>query len=225
MALDPIHAFYCRKDYLDLSLALKIKSGGRCAECGGIFQIADLRTHHITELTIANVHDPRVALNPDNVKVICHDCHNKEHRRFGTVVNKNVYVVWGAPCSGKTQYVAQVATRYDVVVDLDRIHRSITVCDLYDKPDATKRLAFDVRDLLLERIRLRAGQWENAYIIGGYPERYDRDRLAEEYIAELIHIDTPQDECIRRAYKDERRAAVRDATVQYINNYFERLRI
>lgn len=220
--VDPIHAFYLSSDYKKLSLMLKVKSGGKCAHCGGVFDIGFLRTHHIEELTLDNIHDPRVTLNPDNIEVICHDCHNKEHNRFGARFNKSVYIVHGAPCAGKTAYVDQVATRYDLVVDLDRIHQAICVCNRYDKPDATKSLAFDIRDLLYDRIAHRAGKWQIAYVIGCLPLRQDRERLANNFGAELIHIDTGKDDCIKAAARDAERRAVYDAQIGYIEDYFAR---
>lgn len=223
MALDPIHAFYCRKPYLELSKKLKAESNGKCADCGGIFNKSFLRTHHIIELNLENINDVNITLNPKNIEVICHDCHNKTHRRFGATLNKKVYVVWGAPCSGKSEYVSQVATRYDLVVDLDRIHQSITSCNLYDKPEATKRTAFAIYDLLLDRIKVRKGEWECAYIIGMFPDRMRREYMEREYGAELIHMDAPIEECIRRAYDDESRSSVINATVTYIKDYFDRV--
>lgn len=224
--IDPIHAFYLSKEYIELSRLLKLQSGGRCGACSGIFPYSELRTHHVIELTVENIHDPRITLNPDNIEVICHKCHNKAHNRFNEGKQpKRVFVVWGAPCAGKTSYVAQVATRYDLIIDLDRVHRAICNCGLYDKPDSTKREAFAVRDLLLDRVRVRAGKWCDAYIIGGYPERTEREEIARDYMAELIHIDTSRDECIRRAAADETRAAVRDALNKWIDEYFRRLTI
>lgn len=223
MALDPIHAFYCSKDYLDLSIALKIKSDGRCAICGKIFPISSLRTHHITELNTENVNNPQITLNPNNIMVICHDCHNKEHRRF-VVKQKSVYVVWGPPCSGKSSYVQQVATRYDLIVDLDKIHQAISNCSLYDKPYATKGLAFSIRDLLWDKIKVRQGDWENAYIVGTFPHRYERDEFANNYGAELIHMDVTKQDCIRRLMLSEERQAVKDQVINWINKYFEEVR-
>lgn len=225
MAIDPIHAFYCSTDYKDLSLMLKLQSGGVCAKCKGIFNVGYLRTHHIIELTLENIGDPHITLRADNIEVVCHDCHNKMHRRFGGLGNKKAYLVWGSPCAGKSSYVWQVATRYDLVIDLDRLHGAICICDLYDKPDATKREAFAMRDLLLDRIKYRAGKWENAYIIGGYPDRTEREQIARDFGAELIHIDTPREECERRAVQDGQREAMREATLLYIKNYFDRLKI
>jgi 5-methylcytosine-specific restriction endonuclease McrA len=227
MPLDPIHAFYCRKDYLDLAQACKIKSGGVCAKCGGVFDISELRPHHKVELTLDNIDDVNVTLNPDNIEVLCHDCHNAVHKRFGYAVGaKHVYLVYGSPCAGKTTYVNSVATRNDLIVDLDKIHRAICICGLYDKPDATKRVAFNVRDYLLDEVRTATPRrkWQDAYIIGTYPDRIDRDVFVQDYGAELVHIDTPKEECVKRAYQDIERSSVRDAVIGWINAYWERYR-
>jgi 5-methylcytosine-specific restriction endonuclease McrA len=227
MPLDPIHAFYCRKDYLDLAQACKIKSGGVCAKCGGVFDISELRPHHKVELTLDNIDDVNVTLNPDNIEVLCHDCHNAAHKRFGYVVGaKHVYLVYGSPCAGKTTYVNSVATRNDLIVDLDKIHRAICICGLYDKPDATKRVAFNVRDYLLDEVRTATPRrkWQDAYIIGTYPDRIDRDVFVQDYGAELVHIDTSKEECIKRAYQDIERSSIRDAVIGWINAYWERYR-
>lgn len=227
MPLDPIHAFYCRKDYLDLAQACKIKSGGVCAKCGGVFDIFELRPHHKVELTLDNIDDVNVTLNPDNIEVLCHDCHNAAHKRFGYVVGaKHVYLVYGSPCAGKTTYVNSVATRNDLIVDLDKIHRAICICGLYDKPDATKRVAFNVRDYLLDEVRTATPRrkWQDAYIIGTYPDRIDRDVFVQDYGAELVHIDTSKEECIKRAYQDIERSSIRDAVIGWINAYWERYR-
>ena len=225
MALDPIHAFYCRKEYLDLAQSCKVASGGVCARCGGVFDIGELRPHHKIELTLDNVDDVTITLNPDNIEVLCHSCHNAVHARFGNAIGqKHVYVIHGSPCAGKTTYVRNIATRNDIVVDLGRIHAAICTCEQYDKPDATKGIAFNIRDMLLDHIRTATmrRKWQDAYIIGTYPDTFDRDRLVKEYGAELIHIDTPKDECIKRAYESVTRAAARDAVIGWIEAYWQR---
>nr|DAK09812.1 MAG TPA: HNH endonuclease [Caudoviricetes sp.] len=222
--LDRIHQFYLGKEYKDLSYLLKLKSSGRCNECGRTFSIDRLRTHHIIELTLNNIDDVSITLNPDNIKVVCHDCHNKEHRRFGGRVNKKVYLVYGAPCSGKTSYVNQVATRYDLIVDLDRIHKSICICDMYDKPESTKKLSWDIRDLLLDAIKVRKGEWENAYVIGTYPKRSERERLITELGAEPIYIESTKEECINRVQSSDERVAVKEEVIKWIEKYFAEFR-
>lgn len=225
MPLDPIHAFYCRKDYLSLAQSCKVKSGGICARCGGVFDLNELRPHHKIELTLDNIDDTNITLNPDNIEVLCHACHNAVHSRFGNAIGaKRVYLVHGSPYAGKTTYVASVATRNDIVVDLERIHAAICICGQYDKPDATKRIAFNIRDYLLDEIRTATPRrkWQDAYIIGSYPDRIDRDNFVREYNAELVHIDTPQDACVKRAYEDIKRVAARDVVVGWIADYWRR---
>lgn len=225
MALDPIHAFYCRKDYLTLAQACKIKSNGVCAKCGNVFDINELRPHHIIELTLDNIDDPNITLNPNNIEVLCHNCHNEIHNRFSNAIStKRVYLVYGSPYAGKKTYVQSVASRNDVVVDLDKIHKAICVCGMYDKPDATKRIAFKIKDLLLDEIKTATPhrRWQDAYIIGTYPERYDRDEMVRVYGVELVHIDTPKDECIKRAVNDIQSKSTREAVVGWIDNYWQR---
>lgn len=225
MSNNVIHSFYCSKAFTDLAIKCKIKSGGVCNSCGKVFDISDLRAHHIKELTLSNIDDVNVTLNEDNIEVLCHECHNRRHHRFGGGhTEKRVYLVYGSPCSGKTTYVRNIATRNDLVVDLDRIHQSICICDIYDKPDATKSVAFNIRDLLLDEIRLATPRrrWDDAYIIGGYPDKYDRLRMVEQYGASLIHIDTPKEECIKRAMESVERDSVKRFVVEWINKYWER---
>lgn len=225
MALDPIHAFYCSKDYLTLAKSCKIKSGGVCANCGDIFDIDELRPHHKIELTLDNIDDPKITLNPENIEVLCHACHNLKHRRFCNAIGvKHVYLVHGSPYSGKHTYVETVATRDDIIVDLEKIHKAICVCGEYDKPDATKKVAFTIRDLLLLEIFTggKTRKWQNAYVIGTYPSLYDRERFVEEYSAELIHIDTPKEECIRRASERINKPQILQTVISWIEDYFNK---
>ena len=39
--------------------------------------------HHVIELTPINITDKRVALNPDNLISLCHDCHTKVTNKQG----------------------------------------------------------------------------------------------------------------------------------------------
>ena len=61
-----------RHAYLAMRMAI---DGGLCETC----HIAPGNTvHHKIWLTDANVDDPDIALNPNNFKLLCHDCHAKE---------------------------------------------------------------------------------------------------------------------------------------------------
>lgn len=192
-----LHQFYCCKKWRELAFSLKVRAGGKCARCNQIIlDFSFLIGHHTAELTMENVNDPEVSLNPENIEIICHDCHNKEHVRFGH--KKHVYIVWGSPLSGKTTAVKQMMRYGDLVMDLDSVWKMISFQPEYIKPDNLRFNVFAVRDGLMDQIKTRYGQWYDAYIIGGYPDKYERDRLAETLGAELIYVESTKEECLQR---------------------------
>ena len=68
---------------------------------------------------------------------------------------------------------------------------------------------------MLDMVKTRYGEWNNAYIIGGYPRLMERERMAALYGAEMVHIDTPREVCIERAKQRPKEWAA------YINDYWE----
>lgn len=184
-----------------------------CARCGEpIVKPYDCIGHHKIELSEDNVNDYSVSLNPDNVELIHFRCHNKIHNRFDGF-HQSVYLVYGAPCSGKTTWVHSVANEDDLILDLDSIWESICKCDRYHKPNRLKKNVFGIRDTIIDQIRTRCGMWRNAYVIGTYPLRSDRERLCDLLNAEAIYICASQKECIERAQTEEWK--------EYIARWFE----
>lgn len=216
---DKIHAFYCYKPWRELSYRLKIERGGRCERCGFTAatkeEWAQLIGHHKIELTEENVDVPEISLNPDKVEIICLNCHNKEHRRFG--YQKRVYIVWGSPLSGKTSAVRDMMRYGDIVLDIDRLWSAITMQPEYNKPDNVRFNIFALRDNLIDQIKTRHGQWYDAYIVGGYPDKYERERIAKSLGAELIFCESTKQDCFER-----RRTSGRpEKWDQYINDWWE----
>ena len=170
-----------------------------CEYCGKpITRKYDCIGHHETELTQDNVNDYEISLNPYNIKLIHFKCHNKIHKRFNGFY-QSVYLVYGSPCSGKSTWVNEVANEDDLILDLDAIWESICKADRYHKPNRLKANVFGIRDCILDQIRTRTGMWKNAYVIGGYPLRSDRDRLCELLRAQPIYIEATEKECWDRA--------------------------
>lgn len=201
--VDRLHQFYCSKAWRDLSYALKIASGGKCARCGEVLvDMSLLIGHHKILLTEDNINNSDVSLNPIGIEIICLNCHNKEHRRFGH--SKNVYIVWGSPLSGKTTAVREMMQYGDIVLDLDSLWQAVTFQPIYTKPNNCRFNVFAIRDALLDQIKTRYGQWYDAYIIGGYPEQYERERLAQALGAELIYCESTKEECMRRLASSEK---------------------
>ena len=68
----------CREAYIKYR-------GGLCERClsRGVYN-AGVIVHHKIYLTPDNVHDDSIALNFDNLELLCRDCHGAEHsgRRY-----------------------------------------------------------------------------------------------------------------------------------------------
>ena len=165
-----------------------------CAHCGElIIKKYDCIGHHIEELTLENVNDYSISLNPDNVELIHFRCHNKAHRRFGSEGVREVYIVYGSPCSGKTTFVRENAGENDIILDIDNIYQCITVNDRYIKPERIRENVFGIRDCILDMIKCRRGKWYTAWVIGSYPLLMERTRLETVLGAKSIFINRARD--------------------------------
>lgn len=212
-----LHQFYGAKPWRDLSYALKIAAGGKCSRCGKIvLDFKYLIAHHKVELTEDNVDDPNISLNPKLIEIICLNCHNKEHRRFGH--KKEVYIVYGSPLSGKSTMVSELYQYGDIVLDIDRLWMAVTYEDRHVKPNNIRFNIFKLRDELLDQIKTRYGNWYDAYIIMSLADKYERERIQKELGAELIYCESTKEECIKRAIKDNRPSE----WLRYIDEWWEK---
>lgn len=188
-----------------------------------LVQSYDIVLHHIKPLTLANVNDYSVSLNPANIMIVSQKAHNEIHARFGYGTERKVYVVWGSPCSGKTTFVNSIKGNSDLIVDLDNIWQCLTGGARYEKPAALKSNVFIVRDALYDSIKTRAGKWERAYIITGGAIKSEKDRLINALGAEEIFINTDKETCLQRLASDETRTqAQKQEWEKYINDWWEK---
>lgn len=218
-----LRSFYRSKEWTNFRMVLIQQRGPVCNRCKRI--VADslrLIGHHTIELTPENVLDFNISLNPDLVELICLDCHNAEHKRFGYEnTGRSVFLVYGAPLSGKSTYVQQNKGHQDIVVDINLIFAGITMLPDYDKPDGLYPLAFQVQKQMIDHIKTRFGKWHNAWIVGGYADKYQRERIISETGADEIFMDVAKDECIARLYRDERLQFRKNEYESYIDKWFD----
>lgn len=220
-----LYDFYHSKEWRSLTKNLRIErtnDNGEviCEYCGKpILKAYDCIGHHKTELTEENVNDYQISLNPENI-MLCHaSCHNRIHDKFGRS-SRMVYLVYGAPLSGKSTYVKDSMSDGDLVVDMDSIWQCVSGCDRYIKPNRLRSVVFRVRDDLLDMIKYRFGKWSNAYVIGGYSLQSERERLMQELGAREVFIDTSKEECIERLAADSERDT--EEWLKYIDEWFEK---
>ena len=225
--MDKLQAFYKSRKWENFVKALRLERAQAdgtilCEHCGKpILKAYDCIGHHKDELTLTNVDNVEISLNPANIMLIHFRCHNEIHKRFGYAGRQiqKVYIVYGAPCSGKTTFVNDIADSGDIILDIDRLWGAIRAdkCGEYEKPNSIKSNVFGLRDCLFDMIRVRRGRWDNAYIIGGYPLQGERERLFDSVGADkIIFIDTPKDVCLVRAQ------AKSPEWVGYVEQWFDR---
>lgn len=183
----------------------------------------DIILHHKIELTMQNVNDRDISLNPENIMIVSMKSHNEIHNRWGGRIKpyqRKVYYVYGAPCSGKSTFVRENMQVGDVICDIDRLWQAISGQPAYIKPNELKSIVFNARNTVLDGIKTRAGNWQTAWVIEGGALIGDRMRRIEALGAEDIFINTPKETCLQRLASDESRQAVQAQWVDYIESWF-----
>ena len=248
MAKPWARAFYKSKEWQTARGEVLRRDGFTCQVCGARAE----EVHHIKELSPARMSDETITLALDNLIALCRDCHFKVHeeerkrrtaesnqaRGKGDIrdgfqfdedgnivpITKDVFIVWGAPASGKTTYVAEHKDKTDIAIDLDKISEALTFHVDDESKTAVLSTSIAVRDYLYAMIEERRIISERIWIVAGLPHKEHRERLAQRLRAKLIHMDADHGECLWRAMADDKRT---DKLKQraMINNYFDRLQV
>lgn len=225
MRFNSLSQFYNSEVWRDLRLMImneRARNGVIYDEYNGepIYKPFDVIAHHKQEITMQNVNDVSISLNPDNIMLVSHRSHNAIHARFGFGNYKKIYYVYGAPCSGKSTFVQSVKGNSDLIIDIDLIWQALNGGNKYEKPDSLKSAVFAVRDLLFEKAKQRAGTWQRCYIIEGGAGKAERERRINALGAEPIFVQASKEQCINNLMQDNERIAVREQWLDYIEKWF-----
>lgn len=177
--------------------------------------------HHKTPLTIANVNDFDISLNPERIQPLCWKCHNDVHSRFTARPTRSVYIVCGAPLSGKTSFVKENMTVGDLVVDIDSIYEAISGQERYIKPKGLYPFVDAVVRELKSQIKMMSTG--TAWVIVGKEGATPKQRqdLANELRGAIILIDTDKQTCLERLHENPNGRDVQ-LWSGFIEEYFER---
>ena len=221
-----LSTFYQSKEWRRLLEQIKLERVNEngeiiCQYCEKpITRAYDIIGHHKIHLTEENVNDFSISLNPRNVELVHHRCHNYIHNKLG-YSRREVFLVYGAPLSGKTSWVNESKNEGDLIIDIDDIWQAVSGCDRYVKPNRLRAVVFRVRDTLMDAVRYRLGKWQNAYIVGGYPLSSERERLIKELGAREIFIRATKEECLARLETDEARSKI-EGYAEFVTAWFDR---
>lgn len=223
-----LNGFYQSKPWVKLMAIIRMERTNAegqviCEHCGKpIVHKYDCIGHHIIELTDANVDDATISLNPENIMLVHHRCHNKIHDRLG-YYHRQVFLVYGSPLSGKSTFVRDNMSEGDFILDVDNIWQCVSGCDRYVKPNRLRSCVFGIRDRMLDMVRMRQGKWLNAWVVGGYPLSSERERLINSLGAREVFVDTPQEECLERLRNISDGRCVEEWE-KYISDWWEKFR-
>ncbi|OGS54476.1 MAG: hypothetical protein A2Y20_04055 [Firmicutes bacterium GWF2_51_9] len=106
-----------------------------------------------------------------------------------------------------------------MILDLDELYQANTLLPAYDKPSELVMNVYRIRELL-DQMKIRIGNWQNAWIIGGYSFQLERQRLAIAMGAELFFVEATKEECLRRLFEDKDKLPFQTEWHKYIHVWF-----
>lgn len=111
-----------------------------------------------------------------------------------------IYIIYGAPCSGKSTYIKNHAKEGDLICDVDLIYSAISVNQPHEADLYIHEIALKLKECLFDIIENRAGKWNDVYITSIANNEQDIDKLKNRVKAdEVILIDTPYEVCMERS--------------------------
>lgn len=131
-----------------------------------------------------------------------------------------LYIVYGAPCSGKSTYVKKHIGNNDLVYDYDELVRTLT----YGKEHTVEKgnvhkYVIDFRKRILQRAKQET-ELDNIWVISTFlTEQF------KEYIKDMnpqyIKMDETKETCLERLMNDDARPD-KEKWAEKINEWFER---
>lgn len=187
-----LDGFYSSKAWIKcrnyvISCALERDGALYCSTCGReILGAGEAILHHIKPLDDSTVNDPDIALNPENLTIVCRDCHNAEHEKGAAISReKRVYIVYGGTNSQREHHIYKHATDGAIVLSVPRLQKALS-------PRQPRGRVFSVvwqaRDLVLNAIEKRYGTWTEAWVSGEFVNEGEREALARRLGADCVNV-------------------------------------
>lgn len=141
-------------------------------------------------------------------------------RPFGSTqgIKPKVFVVHGAPASGKTSYVMQHKGENDAIFDFNKVMAAVSGMPPHQKNKNLISYCTDIRDLIIKKA-LNKPSVDKTWIITTNVSDDMKGQLSDIPV-EYIHIDTPKEECLKRIEEDPERQPIADELREVVERYF-----
>lgn len=132
-----------------------------------------------------------------------------------------INIVYGSPASGKSTFVKKNKSDFDIVFDYDAICAAYCFSEIHENKEFAQRLVIKTRTMFFNFVAANVDNEdiEAAWIITSHLSEAVL-RLIKDTNAQVYHINTPKEECIRRAQKDETRRGQHERSIAMIEKYF-----
>lgn len=178
-----------------------------CATCGEPFT-------EDNPATGGHVRDRRAGGTLEHgIKAECRLC-NYGWRRTST---RQVTLVTGPPCSGKSTYVSERAHAEDVVLDFDQVAQQMGSPARWMHGEDYMYAANQHMAQAMEQ--LAAAHQVTAWVVRCIPEGNERERIAQALGAKVVLLLPGQREVLLRASRDRRPRGTRSAILGWYRRY------
>lgn len=200
-----------------------------CVYCGQPATLVDHKKRHFG--------DQALFWDTSNWQSMCVTCHSSRkqseeslsiearRRAFPFSVGRSripVTIICGPAGAGKSTFVAQHAWENDLIIDLDVIRAELAGKAIHQEAHEYTEAALEERNRLLRSLASDYAH-ARAWFIVAAPEQDVRDAWASKLGAiEVVLLDTPLAECLRRIRADQRRAGQMDRMEDMARDWWRR---
>lgn len=144
----------------------------------------------------------------------------EEFAKWFNAMTGKVFVIVGAPGSGKTTYVKEHRRTGDLVLDLDTLAAALQGSS-EPHPDYSPVMneVLVAREAVYSSIEERAGNWARAFVITSSPDMKSVNKLVGRLGAEVVKMKTTKQSCIDRV-KDDTTRQNKEKDVRLIEEWF-----
>lgn len=202
-----------------------------------------LRTATVVDHIVAHKGNEFLFWNTENHQALCKQCHDMKTMQevcaaAGRLIpgyvrglpkrkylkpSIPVYVVAGAPGSGKSAYIANHKGNNDIVIDLDNIIGKLANANPY-QIDRTPYLiaAFWLRDRMINALRDNKEKYSAAWITGMFGYADDRRKLHDELNAKVYVMNTDWMSCQKNILSDVRRKGNESKYIKLAEGFWQK---